>query len=534
MFRSASRQQGHAARRIAIALLAGTLVALPTAAGTLNRGTTAEPNSLDPHLATGASAAPILYDLGLGLTTLDAGGNVVPGAAESWTISDDGLTYTFRLRPNLRWSDGSSLSAEDFLYSVRRAVDPATASRFASFLFPLQNAREILAGKMKPAQLGVRMIDDRTLVYQLVTPTPSFLETLASNIGSPVPRAAIEAHGRQWTRPGRMLSSGAYRLTEWVPNSRITLEKNPYFYAADTVSIPVVRYYPSDNEATGLRRYRAGELDILLSFPGDEIDWIERNLPGQMKVWPALAVNYLLLNLARAPFDDRRVREALSISIDREGMATRLLTPGSLPAYSLTPPAVANYEPPQPAWASEPYQQRVLRARKLLADAGFGERNPLRFDVIYATNEENRRTTVALASMWRQIGVQANPMNVEFSQLNRAARTGDYATLRFTWFSPNDDPGTFLGLMDSGNANNYSSYANAAYERMLHEANSLREPKRRMDQLRQAEALMLEDYPVVPIFFYTRRFLVQTHVQGFVPNSRGLNLSRYLSLGQRR
>lgn len=523
---------GAAADRGAVDRAAATR---PASAGTqvLHRGTSAEPNSLDPHIATGNSAAPILYDIGVGLTTLDAEGRVIPGAAASWTISDDGLTYTFTLRENLKWSDGSPLTADDFAYSVRRVVDPATASRFASFFFPLENAREILAGRKDPSTVGVEVTGERTLVYRLVAPTPSFLETLASNVASPVPRQVIEQHGRQWTRPGVMLTSGPYRLTEWVPNSHVQLEKNPHFYDADSVSIPVVRYYPSENQATGLRRYRAGELDILLNFPADEIGWIEQNLPGHMKVWPALAVNYLLLNLARQPFDDPRVREALAISIDREGLVERLVTPGSLAAYSLTPGAVAGYQPPRPAWADEPYAQRLERARQLLAAAGFDSRNPLRFDVTYDTLEENRRTVVALAAMWQQVGVRASPVNVEFNQLNRAARTGDFSVLRYTWFSPNDDPDTFLALVDSSNPNNYSNYSNPEYDRLLREANALKDPAARMALLAEAEAMMLADYPAIPVFFYVRRFLVQPHVEGFIANSRGLNLSRYLSLATR-
>ncbi|MCC5795209.1 MAG: peptide ABC transporter substrate-binding protein, partial [Chromatiales bacterium] len=515
------------------AVLAGLVLlmaCLSVMAEVLHRGTTAEPNSLDPHIATGAAAAPILYDLGVGLTTLDAEGRVVPGAAESWTVSEDGLVYTFTLRENLKWSDGSPLTAEDFLFSVRRVVDPATASRFASFFFPLENARQIIAGELPPESVGVEKVDQRTLVYRLVAPTPSFLETLASNIGSPVPRAMIEEHGRQWTRPGRLLSSGAYRLAEWVPNSHITLEANPYFYDADSVRIPQVRYYPGENQATGLRRYRSGQLDILLNFPSDEADWIERNLPGHMQVYPALAVNYLLLNLERPPFDDWRVRKALSISIDREGLVERLITPGSLPAYSLTPDAVAGYQPPRPDWADEPYAERVARARELLAEAGFDQRNPLRFEIMYDTLEENRRNVVALASMWRQIGVQASPVNVEFNQLNRAARTGDFSVLRYTWFAPNDDPDTFLGLLDSRNPNNHSGFRSEAYDSLLREGNARMDTESRMATLARAEAMMLAEQPVIPVFFYTRRFLVQPHVQGFVPNSRGLNLSRYLAI----
>ena len=515
--------------RFILPVILGCL-SLPVAATTLNRGTAAEPSTLDPHIATGNSATPILYDLFEGLTSFDADGRVVPGAAESWDISDDGLTYRFRLRPALKWSDGSPLTSADFLYSFRRLLTPDTAARFASFFYAIQNAPAVVKGDMPPESLGVSAPDERTVVIKLDFPAAYFLQNLASNPGAPVPRQAIAAQGRKWTRPGMMLSNGAYRLKDYVPQSHITLEKNPNFHAASEVAIDEVRYYPTQNLATQLNRYLAGELDMTLAFPLDKIDWIREQLPDQLHIWPSLASNYFLLNLREKPFDDPRVRRALSLAIDREGLAAKILSPGDSPAYSLTPPAVSDYEPPRPDWAGQPMAQRMAEARRLLAEAGYGPQNPLQLTVRYDTREETRRLVVAVSAMWRGLGVQAQAEDSDFVTLNKTARTGNFQVLRYAWFAPNDDPATFLGLLESRSPTNYSGYNNAAYDQAYRAANAMLDPAQRMAALREAEAMALADDPVIPVYFFTRRFLVAPYVRGFTENPRGLALSRYFSI----
>ncbi len=510
------------------------LAATTGAAGavTLNRASSAEPGTLDPHVATGNTAAPILYDLFVGLTTFDVNGKLIPGAAESWTVSPDGLTYTFRLRAGLKWSDGSPLDSADFRYAVRRVVTPATASRFASFFYPVKNARKALKGEVPPEQVGVETPDARTVVYRLEYPAPYFLQLLGSNVASPVPRQQVEKLGRQWTRPGTMLSNGPYRLVEWVPNDHVTLQKNPHFYDAAGVRVDTVKWYPTENQATSLKRYLAGEVDILLNFPTDQLPSLKNSVPNEIRIWPGLMLNYLVLNNRRPPFNDARVRTALAISIDREGIVEKIVTPGSLAAYGVTPAAVTGYQPPVPDYARLGRQQRLAEARRLMQAAGYGPAKPLAFDLKYATLEENRRLAVALAAMWQAIGVQATPMNLELNAVNKAARTGDFAMLSYSWFAPADDAYTFLGLAETGNPNNYSGYSNPAYDRLLSEANAVMDPVRRAGLLSQAEASMLADHPIIPVFFYVRRFLVKPYVQGFEPNPRGLNLSRWISVSK--
>jgi oligopeptide transport system substrate-binding protein len=293
-----------------------------------------------------------------------------------------------------------------------------------------------------------------------------------------------------------------------------------------------VKWYPTENQATGLKRYLAGEIDIMLNFPNDQVPALKKTIPEEIRIWPGLMLNYLVLNNKRPPFDDARVRKALSISIDREGIVGKIVTPGSLPAYAMTPGAVTGYQPPMPDYAKMSRERRLAEARRLMQEAGFGPARPLGFDLKYSTLEENRRLAVALAAMWQAIGVKATPMNLELSAVNKAARTGDFAMLSYTWFAPNDDAYTFLGLAETGNPNNYSGYSNAAYDRMLREANATMDPARRSAMLSQAEATMLADHPAIPLFFYVRRFLVKPYVQGFEPNPRGLNLSRWLAVSK--
>lgn len=517
----------------AILVALAWIIAIPVhAAGTLNRASSAEPNSLDPHVATGNTASSILYDLFIGLTTFDAAGKLIPGVAQSWTISKDGLTYTFRLRPGLKWSDGSPLTSADFLYSVRRAVTPATASRFASFFYPVRNARRILKGELPPDQVGIEAPDPGTLVYRLEYPAAYLLQNLASNVASPVPRKQIETHGRLWTRPENIVSNGPFTLAEWIPNDHVTLVKNRNFFDAANVSLDTVNWYPVESQATSLKRYQAGEIDILLNFPNDELPALRRKVPKEVKIWPGTLLSYILMNNRRPPFNDPRVRKALSLALDREGIVQKIVTPGSPPAWVLTPPAVAGYEAPLPDYAKLTAAQRLEEARRLMQQAGYGPGKPLVFDLQYATLEENRRLAVAMAAMWQPIGVKASPLNRDLIAINKSARTRDFQALIYTWYPPNDDPYSFLGIVETGNPANYSGYSNPKYDAMLSEANATTDPAQRFLMLNKAEAVVLADQPVVPVFFYVRRFLVKSYVSGFEENPRGLNLSRWIGVSK--
>ena len=501
-------------------------------AATLHRGTNTEPRSLDPHLAVGNSAAIILYDIFTGLMTLDAAGKVVPGVAESYTVSDDGLVYTFTLRNDAAWSDGTALTAEDFVYSFRRLLTPDTAARFASQLYPIVNAQQVNRGAASPETLGVTAIDAYTLEVKLVQPTAYLPQLMAANAASPVPRHVIEKEGRSWTRAGTMVSNGAYVLTEQVPATFIRAQKNERFYDAANVAIEEVMYYPTENQGTSLSRFRAGELDVILNFPADQIERIKETIPEALRITPALGVFYLAPNLTRPPFDDVRVRRALSMAIDRDAIVARLLPPGTAPATNLVPPVTDGYAGTPADFADTPLNERMAQARELLRDAGFGPDNPLTFALKSDPIEQNRRISVALTSMWKAIGANPDIETTGASDVNRDGRTGNFDIIRWTWFGPFDDAATFLGLMESSSGANVTGYANPDFDAKLREANAIRDPDARQAVLAEAEAILNADQPAIPLYFHAGRRLVSPVVQGWVDNPRSANLTRYLSLAR--
>jgi oligopeptide transport system substrate-binding protein len=513
------------------ALLAVPLAAaLPaSAASVLNRGTGAEPTSLDPHKGFAGSAVIILYDLFQGLMTPDAAGKATFGQAESFTVSPDGLVYTFKLRPNLQWSDGVALTAEDFVYSMRRALDPKTASRLASQLYPIKGARAVNRGA-PPETLGVRALDPRTVQITLESPKVFFPDILISIIAAPVPRHVIEKLGDEWTKPGNLVSNGAFMLKEYVPQSYIRAEKNAKFWDAGNVKLDAVVYTPTEDLGTSLRRFRAKELDIALNFPPDQIGWIKENLKTELKTAPALGIYYFLLNTAKPPFDDVRVRKALSMAIDRQGMIDRVLKNDVIPAWGVVPGAVSGTTPRTDPMAGKSMGERQAAARALLTEAGYGPGKPLKFTLRYNTLEENRIIAVTLAAMWKPLGVEVTLQNADFRAITQAAQQGDFEMLNYTWYAPYDDPTAFLTVLGSGNPNNRSFYSNAAYDKLLAETDGMTDAGKRLAALKQAEDMAMADEPLIPLYFYVNRSLVHKEVKGWVPNPKSANLARFLSV----
>jgi oligopeptide transport system substrate-binding protein len=308
--------------------------------------------------------------------------------------------------------------------------------------------------------------------------------------------------------------------------------KNPHFFDAAAVKLDTVKWYPTENQATSLKRYQAGELDILLNFPNDQLDTLRRTTPQEVKIWPGTLLGYILLNNRDPAFTDARVRKALSLALDRDGIVQKIVTPGTPASWVLTPPTLAGYKAPVPAWAGRNRAERLAEAKRLMQQAGYGPGKPLAFDLVYTTLEENRRIAVAMAAMWQPIGVKASPLNRDLIAINKSARTRDFQALLYQWFPPNDDPYSFLGLAETGNPSNYSGYSNAAYDALLAQANASPDPAHRFAVFAEAEAAVLADQPVIPVFFYVRRFLVKPYVTGFEENPRGLNLSRWLGVAK--
>ena len=510
-----------------LALAAGRLFADPLI---IHRGTTAEPPTLDPNRGAGTLASPIIADMVVSLLAKDAASKPAPASAEAWDVSEDGLTYTFYLREGLKWSDGTPLTAEDFVYSFRRLMNPELGAPAVGLFYPVVNGREVTAGELPPESLGIEAVDSRTLVIRLVAPTPYFLDLLGNLQAVPVPRHVIEEHGNSWTRPGRMVTNGPYMLTERVPQSRIRLTKNPHFYDADAIPIDEVYWYPTQDLGTSLKRFRAGELDSILNFPPDQLTWIQENMPDTLHVVPSLAAYFINLNTKVKPFDDRRVRRALWLAIDREGITDKLLKTGVQPARGFVTPNFSNYPGLPLPELDRPMAERQAEARELLADAGFGPGNPLTVPLVYDTQEENRKIFVAVSAMWQAVGVRTQLENTEFRSLNRMIRTRDYQAARWAYFAPFDDAYGFLALFLSINPNNWPQYDNPDYDQLLQDSNFERDPEKRTAILLDAERMLMNDVPIIPIYYYAGRRLVGAKVKGWVDSPRGPPPTRYLDL----
>lgn len=518
-------------RRFLVPLLLCGL-ALEAGAGPLviQRGASIDPPSLDPNLGTSGPAAPVLSDLVEGLVIRGRHGAPAPGCAESWAVSDDGLTYTFRLREGLKWSDGQGLSADDFVYSFRRLLDPATGAPAAGLFFIIDGGEAIARKAAAPGSLGVTAPDPRTVVIRLVRPAPFFIQLLANSQGVPVPRHVIEEHGRGWARAGTLVSNGPYRLAERVPQSHMKLVRNPHSYAANEVGIDEVYWRPIQDLGAAFRQFRAGELDTVLMAPPDELGWIRENIPEALHMNPIQATYILAFNVNRPPFDDARVRRALAIAIDRDALANQVLRGNVLAARSLVTPGTGGYPGLDTPGFDRSLAERQAEARELLAAAGFGDDQPLTVTVVYDTQEENRKIMVAIATMWRSIGVRTELDSVEGRALFGRLRGRDFGIARSSVFAVFDDPYAFLQKFRSDSTDNRPGYGNADYDALLNRANSERDPQARQQLLMEAESVLMADQPLVPIYWYIGKVLVAERVKGWIDAPLGTPMTRWLSL----
>lgn len=497
----------------------------------IRRSATGEPQTLDPQRWTYGQDGNIAHDLFQSLTAVDAAAKTVPGQAESWTVSPDGRTYTFRLRPGLQWSDGVPITSVDFLWSMRRYFDPRTAAPSASLLYVIRNAREVNTGRLPPEKIGVSAPDPRTLVVELAHPAPYFTEILVHR-GFPAPRHVIEKFGDEWTRAGRLVSNGAFTLAEWRPGAYVKLVRNPRFHDARSVRIDAMYHVPVEDPKVALNRYRAGELDIAVSLPSEQIDELRREFPRELHLVQQIGLEYYAFNTRRKPFDDVRVRRALSMAIERLVLSERILRAGEPPAYGLVPAGVRDYPRRGAAdFADWPASRRVAEARRLLAEAGHGAARPLVVRLRYNNADTQRKTALAVAAMWQAVGVRTELVTADLRSHQQALAQGDFDVARAQWYSEDSDAASFLRLLDSRAATlNVSRYRNAAFDAAMDRADASRDPAKRGAIMLEAERLAMAQQPIAPLYVYVSRRLISPRVAGWVDNARGVHINRYLSV----
>lgn len=523
------------------AILAWTLslsLGCPTAARAemiLRRGNDGEPESLDPHRVGSHWENSIMGDLFLALTTEDAKGDPIPGAAERWTTSPDGLTWTFTLRPGLQWSDGEPLTASDFEFGFRRLLDPKTAARYAFIQYVIKNAEKANAGKAPLDQVGVRALDDRTLEITLEKPTPFLPGLLTHYTAYPIPAHAVRKYGDDWIKPGVMVSNGAYTLTAWVPHDHIALSKNPKFYDAANVAIDTVHFIPIEVESTAFARFRAGEIDAFLGkygFPINDMPIINRDYPGQAHIVPQLAIDYIIGNTRKPPFDDARARRAVSLCLDREVIAEKVVKAGAVPAYSFVPPGTAGYHnAAQLDFKDWPMDKKRAEARRLLAEAGYTDRKPLEFEFRTMALPSTRRTIIAASQLLKECGIVTHIFLSETKIYYTNLQMFDFTMGVAAWGADYNDPLTFLYLLDSrAGPYNYQGYTNPAYDRLMDEAQTTLDLDVRAGILAKAEQLALDESGVIPLTISSYRELVAPHLKGYAENATSVHRTRWMRI----
>ena len=497
----------------------------------LHRGLGTDPESLDPQRARSVQAADVLRDIGEGLLSYTRGGQLTPGAAESWEVSDDGLVYTFKIRPEARWSDGSPVSAENFVVGLRRLVDPSIAAFYASTVADIENAGAIIRGKAAVEKLGVTALDAKTLQIRLSRPVPYLLSLLTHP--STFPARPMAANTESGKRDRTLVSNGAYRLASWEPGSILRLQRNEHYWNDAATAVDAVHHHVITEEIAELNRYRAGELHTTGNVPPENFAATKEKFGDELRIAQYLGIYYFGFNLSRPPFKENpQLRQALSMAIDREVLVEKITGRGEAPAYSWVPPGTSNYEPPRLSYADLSQNERNTIAQSLYEQAGYSADNPAVIELRYNTSATQRRVVLAVQAMWREVlGVEVTLINEEFQVLLTNIRDAQVTeAFRGSWIGDYDDATTFLNLLAGDNPSNVSGYKSETYDSLMQRAATQVDAGRRRLFLEEAERVLLADHPVVPLYFYVSKHLVRPDVKGWEDNVLDYHYSQHLSL----
>ncbi|EJL90187.1 ABC transporter substrate-binding protein [Pantoea sp. GM01] len=488
-----------------------------------------EPASLDPMKAVGLPEIQVMRDLFEGLTNQDAHGKIVPGVAQSWSSSDN-KTWVFTLRKDARWSNGEPVTAQDFVYSWQRLVDPKNSSPFAWFaaLSGIENADAITKGQMSADKLGVSAIDATQLKVTLSRPVPWFPSMVANAAMYPVPKKVIEKEGDSWTSPGKLVGNGAYQLQDRVVNEKIVLVRNSHYWDDKASVLTKVTFIPINEESSATKRYRANDIDITESFPKNMYALLKKELPGQVYTPDQLGTYYYAFNTEKGPTADVRVRKALSWSIDRRIIAEKVLGTGEKPAWHFTPDVTAGFTPLKSYLQQHSQQELNAQAKALLTAAGYGPGKPLHLTLLYNTSESHQKIAIAVASMWKKnLGVDVTLQNQEWKTYIDSRNSGSFDVIRASWVGDYNEPSTFLSLLTSSHSGNIARFRSADYDAVITKASTQTSVAARNTDYNKAEQIIADQAPIAPIYQYTNGRLIKPWVKGYpITNPEDVAYSR--------
>ena len=485
----------------------------------LVKGNGSEPATLDPHKTEGTVESNILRDLFEGLVASGPKGEILPAVAESWETKDN-KHYIFHLRKDAKWSNGDPVTAHDFEFAFKRAVDPKTASPYSWYLeIPtIVNASEIIAGKKPADTLGVKAVDDYTFEVQLEKAIPYFVSMLSHTTTYPVPKKVIEKFGDKWTQPGNMVSNGAYQLKDWVVNERVDVVRNPNYWNNAKTVIEKVTYLPIQSTNSDLNRYLAGEVDMTYQMPIERFKQMKKEKPDELKVTGYVGTYYYQYNFKKKPFDDVRVRTALSYAIDRNVIADKVMGQGQTPGYTLVPDFVDGFKPVAPEWSKMTQAERDAKAKELLKEAGFDASKPLKFELLYNTDDNHKKVAVAVASMWKKLGVQVSLVNQEWKTYLETKKQGQFDVGRAGWIADYNEASSMLDLMQTTHGNNDGKYSNPEFDKLMDSSRDQVDVAARNKLYVQAEEILAKDMPIAPIYQYVTARMVKPYVGGYPAN----------------
>ncbi len=499
-------------------------------------GNASEPQDLDPQTVTGVPEHKLMMAFFEGLVTEDPKDlHPIPGLAESWEISPDGLTYTFHLRANARWSNGDPIIAGDIVQSFRRIISPALAAEYAYLVYNfVAGAKAYYEGSLTDfSQVGFKAPDDRTFQVILTHPTPYLLKIMASHYSWwPVPVKVLAQYGpldrkrTDWTRPGNHVGNGAFMLKEWAPNQKIVAVRNPHYWDAANVKLDAIEFYPTEDISTDERMFRTGQVDMTYELPNAKIDAYRRENPAALRIDPYLGIYFYRCNVSRPPLNDKRIRRALALAIDRESLVKNVVRGNNLPAYAVSYPGTAGYVPRAQLTGD------LAEAKRLLAEAGYpdGKGCPP-IELLYNTSENHRAIAEAIQQMWRKnLGVTVELQNQEWKVYLDMQHTKNFMMQRGGWIADYVDPHVFLEIWETGSGNNDTNWGNPEYDRLLQQALAAKTDAERYEIYQKMDAILVDELPVIPIYYYTKVAALSPRVKGFYPTLLDNHPYKYIYL----
>ena len=513
---------------IAVSFLGTVLVA----ESILIRSNGNEPNTLSPISGLNSLASNIKRDLFEPLMSLDADGNIILGQARSYSMSKNKMTYTFSIKENAKWSDGSPVTAYDFEYTYRYIVNPRNHIKHAWFLTMLniQNSVEIIKGDKSVNTLGVHALSNKILQIKLSQKTHFFLAGLSYIMMSPIPMKIVEKYGNKWTNSQYMISNGAYRLKKWMKGTKIVLEKNSFYYNKEKVKIDKVVYLPIDKESIALKKYKLDEVDYIEEIPKNKYSELQKEYKKELKTSDLLGTYYLSMNINKYPFSQVKVRRALSYAIDREVISRKVMGTGEKPLYTFIPKGIKNYTTPIPEYQAWTQEKREVEAKLYMLQEGFTKDDPIEFELLYNGNEQNRRVLLAVVGMWKKVFKKAIKVTLkELEWSDYQEQKSNYDVVRLGWVADIDDASNMLEIYTRTHPYNHAGYKNKYFEQLLHSAKNIDNIEIRENIYQKLDLMLSKDMPIIPLFQFSRARLIKPYVHGYAEkNMLDKVFSKYL------